>query len=89
MSRTLTYRPTDTDGTESGGFIVVNVDARRRNPCQVIVDEKGDAYFPTLEAAREFCKRARREGRNAEIYVYALVGVPAALEILPDHFTLR
>jgi len=89
MTQTLTYRPTDLDGTEAGGFIVVNVDARRRNPCQVIADKKGDACFVTLEAARQFCKRARREGRNSETYVYALVGIPAALQMFPDNFSLR
>ena len=89
MPQTLTYRRLDVDGTEAGGFVVVNVDARRRNPCQVLADDTGETYFSTLESAREFCKRVRREARNPEIFVYALAGVPAALELLPSNFRLH
>ena len=88
MTSAVVYRRSDLDGTEAGGFVVMNVDARRRNPCVILSDEGGETHFPTLEAAREFCKRARREGGNSDIFVYALVGVPAALELLPASFNV-
>lgn len=83
------YLHSDLDGEEAGGFVVVNVDAKARNPYQVLEDEgNGSAYYRTLAEARETCTRFRQEGENDEIYVYALVGVQEALERHPDSFPL-
>jgi hypothetical protein len=87
-SRSLFLR-SDLDGEDPGGFVVVNVDARARNPYQVLEDdENGSAYFQTLAEARAACEQARAESDNDEIYVYALVGVREALERHPDVFPL-
>ncbi len=83
------YLESDLDGDKPGGFVVVNVDARTRNACQVLEDERnGSAYFGTLKHARVACKRFREFGDNDEIYVYALIGVRQALELHPDRFEL-
>ncbi len=87
-TRTL-YLESGLDGDAPGGFVVVNVDARTRNPCQVLEDERnGSAYFRTLKDARAACKRFRECGDNDEIYVYALIGVRQALELHSDVFAL-
>ena len=84
------YLESDLDGQDPGGFVVVNVDARTRNPFQVLEDERnGSAYYRTLKHARSACKRVRQCGDNDEIYVYALVGVREALELHPDRFELE
>ena len=83
------YLDSDLDGQDAGGFVVVNVDARTRNPCQVLENEEnGSAYFRTLMEAREACQRFREEGDNEEIYVYALIGVHAALQLHSGDFQL-
>ncbi len=88
-ARTDLHLESDLDGQEPGGFVVVNVDARTRNPYQVLEDdEHGSAYFRTLQDARVACERFRVEGDNEEIYIYALVGVREALELHADIFQL-
>lgn len=82
------YLESDLDGENPGGFVVVNVDARMRNPHQVLEEENEGGYFRTLMEAREACQRFRQEGDNDEIYVYALIGVREALELRPGHFQL-
>ena len=89
MVQQVTYAESDLDGQESGGFVVVNVDARTRNPYQVLEDEEnGSAYFRTLIEARRACQRLREDGNNNEIYVYAVIGVRQALELHPSDFWL-
>ena len=83
------YLESELDGEEPGGFVVANVHARTRNPCQILEDERnGSAYFRTLMEAREACRRFRAEGDNDETYVYALIGVRQALEIHSGDFRL-
>lgn len=69
------------DGTEWGGFVVMNVDARMRNPYQILEDEEGETYYPSLARARDVCARLRRENSNNMIFVFALVGVNEALTL--------
>ncbi len=84
------YLESDLDGQDPGGFVVVNVDARTRNPQQVLEDERnGGAYFRTLKQAQAACKRFRQCGDNHEIYVYALIGVRQAFEVHPDTFEIE
>ena len=83
------YLQSDLDGEDPGGFVVVNVDARTRNPYQVLEDgDNGSAYFRTLAEARAACQQFREEGDNEEIYIYALVGVREALGLHPHDFQL-
>jgi hypothetical protein len=89
MARGATYRPSSLDGTEPGGFIVLNVNAPMLNPYQVVEDDAGNAYFPTLQGARALCRRLRREAGNPDLYVYGLFGVKEAIGTHPDIFPTR
>jgi hypothetical protein len=89
MARPATYRPSSLDGTEPGGFIVLNVNAPMLNPYQVVEDEDGNAYSATLDEARALCRRLRREAANRDLYVYALIGVKEAVRTHPDVFPSR
>ena len=89
MTHSSLYRPSDLDGLDPGGFIVLNVNAPMRNPYQVVEDEDGNAYFSTLDDARALCRRLRRESRNPELYVYALIGVREAINTHPGAFIIR
>jgi hypothetical protein len=89
MARRPIYRPSSLDGTEPGGFIVLNVDGPMPNPYQVIEDEDGNGYFFTLQGARALCRRLRRQAENPRLYVYALFGVQEALEARPGAFIIR
>ena len=80
------YRESDVDGTEAGGYVVVNVDAPMGVPCQVLEDASGNTYFRTLTEARSVCRRLRRENENNMIFVYALTGIRQAREIEPSVF---
>jgi hypothetical protein len=77
---TTQYEESDLDGRESGGFVVANVNARRRNAVQILDDtQNGGAYFTSLDAAREACEEFRARSGNEDIFVYALVGVEDAM----------
>jgi hypothetical protein len=89
MARGATYRPSSLDGTEPGGFIVLNVNAPMLNPYQVVEDEDGNAYFAALDEARALCRRLRREATNPDLYVYALIGVEKAILTHPNVFPNR
>ena len=62
------------DGTDSGMFVVVNVNARLTGSgltvCETI---SGETVFATADKARETCAEMRGEFENEEIYVYKLV----------------
>ncbi len=78
MVQEVSYVESDLDGQDPGGFVVLNVSAPMRSPYQILEDETG-GYYPTLQEAREVCRRFREESGNHEIYVYALMGVSEAL----------
>ena len=76
MSRGQGYRPSrnlmkngnheesDFDGQESGGFVVVNTNARKRNPMQVLEDP-AKRWRSTLRALRKLAKHAKSFGCEA------------------------
>lgn len=89
MTHSSFYRPSDLDGLDPGGFMVLNVNAPMRNPHQVVEDEEGNAYFCSLDDARALCRRLRREFGNPELYIYALIGVREAINAHPGAFIIR
>ncbi len=88
MVQQVRYVESDLDGQDPGGFVVLNVSALMRRPYQILEDETG-GYYPTLQEAREACRRFREESGNQEIYVCALMGVSEALAHRRDGFVLE
>lgn len=75
------------DGTEPGGYVVVNVDNPTAESSLIVWETAGgQTTFATLSDARTACRELREESGNTAIYVYALVGVGEAKERHPDVF---
>ncbi|MGB2694388.1 MAG: hypothetical protein WBD55_04275 [Dehalococcoidia bacterium] len=83
MTSPAIYAPSELDGEEAGGFVVVNLEAPLNNPYQVLEGDDGGCYA-TLEEARQACQHFREESGNERIYVYALIGVREALTLHED-----
>ena len=75
------------DGTEPGGYVVVNVDNPTAESSLMVCETAGgQTTFATLSDARTACRELRKESGNTAIYVYALVDVSEANERNPGAF---
>ncbi len=86
MTMPTRYRRSRLDGTDSGGYVIMNVDAPMKAPNQIVEDDEGNTYFDSLEDARRRCAKLRRENANQSLYVYALVAVGTATRNDPSAF---
>jgi len=74
------YSDSTLDGRQTGGFVVVNVDATQfRSRFAVCESDAGESVFSELEHARLVCRDLRRRSGNRELYVYALADVTQGL----------
>lgn len=88
MDTKLDYQVSELDGTQSGCFVVVNVDSPddRKTGCMVCETPDSINVFRSLADARRFCEAVREDSRNHLIFVYALVATKDAFKYWPDSF---